>query len=317
MTINSSQLRRFLANSGFCSFLYSALARNHVAVLLFHRVLNDVSAAPPNTACSVEMFEGIIGLLRRHFRLLSPKEFLTGVKSAFPRRSVLLTFDDGYADVYDNAFDVLRKHDIKASIFVTMDLVGEKFIPWWDRLWDSISHQEYDQYEFDGRRYDIGAHDDKVSVFKTIATQCQRDERVDVERIPSCPKTSLKRRFLTVDNIREMLEAGWDVGWHGRSHRDYSLLSSVEVSRVLEEERRLFCDRFGVDVRTGAFPFGAIPEMERADIARTGFDVIFSTEQRLVKGGGGALFPGRVWVDPKQPEDLPYALARLAMNRWV
>lgn len=44
---------------------------------------------------------------------------------SLPNKTVLLTFDDGYADNYENAFLPLLDHDMKATWFITTDCIGE------------------------------------------------------------------------------------------------------------------------------------------------------------------------------------------------
>lgn len=41
----------------------------------------------------------------------------------FPDRSFVITFDDGYRSVYDEAFPILRRYGMSATVFLT---VGEK-----------------------------------------------------------------------------------------------------------------------------------------------------------------------------------------------
>lgn len=41
-----------------------------------------------------------------------------------PERAVVITFDDGFSSVYENAFPVLKKYNIPATVFVVADLVG-------------------------------------------------------------------------------------------------------------------------------------------------------------------------------------------------
>src|SRR4030095_3041209 len=73
-------------------------------VLLYHRVCklnNDhllLSVTPDN-------FYEQVAHLKKNFRILKADEFKDIVirKRKFPPRSVLLTFDDGYADNYFNA----------------------------------------------------------------------------------------------------------------------------------------------------------------------------------------------------------------------
>lgn len=51
--------------------------------------------------------------------LLSSKKYYTD-------RSIVLTFDDGYEDFYINAFPLLKKYNIRATVYIITDLIGEK-----------------------------------------------------------------------------------------------------------------------------------------------------------------------------------------------
>ncbi|MBN1298583.1 MAG: polysaccharide deacetylase family protein, partial [Actinobacteria bacterium] len=42
-----------------------------------------------------------------------------------PQRSVIITSDDGFADLYTNAFDVLKKYDYKMTVFIVTDFIKE------------------------------------------------------------------------------------------------------------------------------------------------------------------------------------------------
>jgi len=43
-----------------------------------------------------------------------------------PKKSVVITFDDGYKNVYDNAYPVLRKYNFPATIFLVTDYIGKE-----------------------------------------------------------------------------------------------------------------------------------------------------------------------------------------------
>ena len=48
-----------------------------------------------------------------------------------PKKSVVITFDDGYSDNYDNAYPILKKYGFPATIFVITSLVGKpNYITW-------------------------------------------------------------------------------------------------------------------------------------------------------------------------------------------
>ena len=50
-----------------------------------------------------------------------------------------MTFDDGYRDVYEQAFPVLRRKGIPAAVFVVTDLVGRPFWQVHDRLYHLVA----------------------------------------------------------------------------------------------------------------------------------------------------------------------------------
>jgi peptidoglycan/xylan/chitin deacetylase (PgdA/CDA1 family) len=51
-----------------------------------------------------------------------------------PARSVIITFDDGYADNYENGYPILRQHDAPATIFLVSGYVGQS--NQWDEAGD-------------------------------------------------------------------------------------------------------------------------------------------------------------------------------------
>jgi peptidoglycan/xylan/chitin deacetylase (PgdA/CDA1 family) len=51
-----------------------------------------------------------------------------------PRRSVIVTFDDGYADNYHEALPILEAHKAQAIFYISTGLLDSKFEFWWDDL---------------------------------------------------------------------------------------------------------------------------------------------------------------------------------------
>jgi peptidoglycan/xylan/chitin deacetylase (PgdA/CDA1 family) len=53
-----------------------------------------------------------------------------------PRRGekiVLITFDDGYADNATQAFPILQRYQLRATLFLIADLVDQDHVFWWDQ----------------------------------------------------------------------------------------------------------------------------------------------------------------------------------------
>lgn len=94
-----------------------------VPVLLYHHVAPDREVTP-------EAFETQLSWMRSAgYAALSGTELLDHLegRKPVPPRSVVLTFDDGYADNWVYAFPALKRHGFKATIFVVtgrLDALG-------------------------------------------------------------------------------------------------------------------------------------------------------------------------------------------------
>jgi len=91
-------------------------------ILTFH-ALDD---RPSVISFSPRVFRhGIARLHESGYKTLRLAEVVSYLKEGkpFPDKSIVITFDDGYRSVFDEAFPVLRRYNMTATVFLT---VGEK-----------------------------------------------------------------------------------------------------------------------------------------------------------------------------------------------
>ncbi len=97
-----------------------------IPILTYHRFTPGESNCG-RLAVSEDAFVAQMAYLRdRGFRVIDFKDladFLAG-KVVLPRKSVILSIDDGYKSVYEIAYPVLKRFDYPATIFVYSDFVG-------------------------------------------------------------------------------------------------------------------------------------------------------------------------------------------------
>jgi peptidoglycan/xylan/chitin deacetylase (PgdA/CDA1 family) len=102
-------------------------------ILLYHRVSDDgdpLAVAP----CRFQQQMGF--LASEGYRVVDLIEALEllGAGAAVPPRTIALTFDDGFADVKDEALPVLERHGFRATVFVTTGVTdGRAAFPWYER----------------------------------------------------------------------------------------------------------------------------------------------------------------------------------------
>jgi peptidoglycan/xylan/chitin deacetylase (PgdA/CDA1 family) len=106
--------------------------RRSSVILLYHRVAEGF-ADPWSLCVSPANFHEQMALLAA--RGVCPLDDLLDELAAGRRpRSVVVTFDDGYADFCSAALPVLRAHDVPATLFVTTGTLGGGAEFWWDEL---------------------------------------------------------------------------------------------------------------------------------------------------------------------------------------
>ena len=87
--------------------------RNTLTIVVFHRVLavddERWPHAHPEWTVSDAVFEQCLQFFRRHYYVISLEELLSSVEQGkkLPNRSLLITFDDGYADNEEYALPLL------------------------------------------------------------------------------------------------------------------------------------------------------------------------------------------------------------------
>ncbi len=66
-------------------------------------------------------------LKENNYHTITPEELYESLSGnhQLPENPVLITFDDGYLDNYENAYPILRKYGFKATIFVISSFVGK------------------------------------------------------------------------------------------------------------------------------------------------------------------------------------------------
>jgi len=97
-------------------------------VLYYHRVEDEAHRSCVRPAAFAEQ---MAHLRREGFALLSlrtVREHLDAHRP-FPDRAVVVTFDDGFADNYHNAFPVLQKESIPMTLFLTAAFIGTGELP--------------------------------------------------------------------------------------------------------------------------------------------------------------------------------------------
>jgi peptidoglycan/xylan/chitin deacetylase (PgdA/CDA1 family) len=130
----------FLYYSGLL-YLYLFLrdhifGREKVRILLYHRILDlQKERSPcslPGVIVSVKMFDQQMRYLSKNYHVISMESLVDRKKSnlPFPKKGVVITFDDGWKDNYSYAFPILKRYHLPTTIFLTSGYIGTNKTFW-------------------------------------------------------------------------------------------------------------------------------------------------------------------------------------------
>lgn len=104
-------------------------------ILVYHRV-SDSRLDPWSLSVSPGHFAEHLAVLRRSFHPVSLQDVGRSIQNQenIIDRSIVLTFDDGYADNLYTALPLLERFAIPATIFITTGAIGAARDFWWDEL---------------------------------------------------------------------------------------------------------------------------------------------------------------------------------------
>ncbi len=152
-------------------FLYNVYS---IPVLMYHSI--GIGAQNSRLIVSPQSFERQMRFLKRgNYQILSLDEYVELLsKNKKPgKRSVVITFDDGFRDNYVSAYPILKKYKIPAAISIVVDWVGRDDMMTWNQI-NELSDDEL---------IEIVSHSLKHCLLDTLSKEATIDELKESKRI--------------------------------------------------------------------------------------------------------------------------------------
>ncbi len=250
-------------------------------VLIYHRVAvleNDTH----QLAVSPKKFEEQIKYLKNRFNVISLQEMISELKNGrMQKNSIVITFDDGYADNLYNAKPILEKYSIPATIFVTAGMVGSNREFWWDEL-DKIILSN----RIKGCR-DMNKYMELHSLLKNMDYE-QRDQAIKTMAMESgiSLKARKSHRILNHKELKELSKSSViEIGAHTMYHSVLanSILEKYEYE--IKESKRVLEEILGYEIKSFSYPFGGIEDVSdeaKHLVKESGFECGIANEQGIV-----------------------------------
>ena len=256
-------IKQSLFTVGYYHQRLSASAFPGVAVLCYHGVrLADDSVPFSDLHVTKATFERHCRLIANACNAISLSEFREARRNGrdLPRRSVIVTFDDGYRGVLEHALPILERYGMPATVFVSAAPVVERRHFWFDALC--------------GRQ-------GEAAVFKARALPYHQWRSL-TEATATALDEIESHRPLTLAELQRLAASPLiEIGAHTMTHPTLALAPVDDQQREIAEGRAALERVLGKRVTAFAYPYGNVFEdytSETVTLVRDArFDLAFST----------------------------------------
>jgi peptidoglycan/xylan/chitin deacetylase (PgdA/CDA1 family) len=283
----------------------------HPLVLCYHRVVADVTrheGSAPAQLVSIETLEAQLDWIGRRYRFASLDEVARsleehpegsppdhgattmlahrGARRGARRPLAAVTFDDGYADAYRNAFPLLVRKGIPGAFFVVTGLVGTDRILVHDELYLLLKEAEIRLGPARlsilltrlGVEWEGGLVELKERLLDTRSRSEVREIIEALREEVTVPAEVLEDHWaLGWPMLREMHAGGMTVGSHTRTHRTLPNEPEEAVWSELAGSKRTLEDQLGAEVRHLSYPGGQFSRATVEAAAAAGYRCAYTT----------------------------------------
>jgi len=312
-----------MLRSGAFHALRTLLPNRGVGILRYHAVAGPEGRryASADICVSPSAFEAQVRYLAANYHVLPLPDVVASLSAGktVPANTVVLTFDDGYADNFEAA-RVMRRHGVSGTFYLTAGCLqgGQPF--WPAEL-----------------RYLVAAIQEPSVVLKTgaeslpltLTTKANRDAAVSQltrlfksrpidgrERLRDALRhaagnPTIPNVMLTWEQVREMHAWGMTIGSHTVTHPNLPSAGLTDAGTELRESRVRLEQEVGAPVTMFSYPNGGAERYYTPDLQRIvrecGYEAATTSRNGFAGAGSDLYALERVQV-AERLEDLVYSL---------
>ena len=263
---------------------------NKITIVMYHYVRDlKHSRYPKIKGLDIRLFKEQIGYLLKHYNIITMETLIDCIqnKTTLPKKSALLTFDDGYSDHFKYVYPILDKYNIQGSFFPPAKILAENKILDVNKIHYILAsdndksiivkeiENELHYYRKDFNLLKFSDYYNKLAspskydtaevVFIKRMLQVELDEHIRKnitntlfeKFIDLDEKSFCNELYMNLNQLKYLLNNGMHIGSHGYNH--YWLGSLNKSDQQLDIDRSLdFLSTIGVNTNnwTICFPYG-------------------------------------------------------------
>jgi len=290
-------VKESLRSLAYYSAVYSGLTRlgrrladhSGTIVLYGHRVSSDDEGYMQGL--DPEWLDQQLAYLCSHFEIVPLQVLVDALRARrpAPTNSVVLTFDDGFRDNYEQAFPLLRKYGVTATVFAVTGSLTHGDLPWSQRLGFLFQHTFREEFQHTLTNHSLlplGTAGQRKSAYRLVKPAVSRMPREQRDAAITSLAAALdveppRDRMMTWDMARDMQAAGIEIGAHTYSHPLLAQMDKREAEWEMRKSAQDLRRELGVEQPAFCFPAGSMNAALLQRVQDLGFRSCFLPGQAI------------------------------------
>ncbi len=235
-------------------------------VWCLHRVLPNRSVFQRNRELEITpafLEKLILDYQKHNYSFVSIDELISqlGKRTLGNKKRVNISFDDGFKDVFSNAYPIFRKYQIPFTIYLTSDFPDKRVNLWWITLEHIILNNDK-LVLIDGHVLICKNKQEKQVAYETIITDIYKSELPTVVAFETMignryevDTFQISQQVLTWEELQEMVDSGLcTIGSHTVTHPNLTRLASEQIEKELSLSKQYIANRLQCEVNHFSYP---------------------------------------------------------------
>jgi len=259
-------------------------------ILAYHRVaeLRDTPAVDSRgVSATPDGFARQMKHLARFYRVVSMAEVLETVEKGrpLPKRAVLITFDDAYADFAEIAWPILKQFGLPATMFVPTAYSNQPERAFWsDRLYQAFAATSRKEINVSLLGHlPLLPPEQKLSSLRAVQDHVTRIPHCEAMRLVDslCEELGLSctqgGSVLTWKQLRELAREGLTLGSHTRTHSIMTLVTPEQMREEVQGSQEDLQREIGACLPIFCYPNGNHNDTVVSVLREQGIRLAFTT----------------------------------------
>jgi len=253
--------------------LFRLIAQKKGLNIFYHGVVKQDSTSIFPRHITTSQFEQHIKYLKRKFNIISMHEMFEMYKENITpdKWTITVSFDDGYANNLENALEIIEKHKVKTTFFISSICIeNPDHIMWSDvlsfiRIYspqviiDNIEFEKIGKFGLYNKELDVTASDyiKKLSPEKREKTlERMISNHQLLKKMKSIPKEYWK--LLDSNQLKELASSEFvDIGSHGHLHYNLGNIALVAAIEDMKKSKQLLSNAINQNIDLLSYPDGS------------------------------------------------------------